>query len=95
MSKPEPAFDRVGYPTTETLVTIAKWPYPFEGFYDYIRKCWKHEYGRIWEEEGHMRMATGGWSANEGIIDAMQDNTLFWASKWQASYRGGLFVFKL
>lgn len=51
-------------------------------------------YGRVWEEEGKLMIATGGWSENEAAMDALQDNALFWAMFWEASRRGGLFIFR-
>jgi len=44
---------------------------------------------------GWYRLATRGWSGNERIICAMQDNLTFWEIAWMASFRGGLTVFRL
>ena len=51
-------------------------------------------YGRVWEEDGRVKVATGGWSDNEEMITALQGNFMFWAMFWESSHRGGLFVFR-
>lgn len=38
---------------------------------------------------------TGGWSGNESLIDALQQNALFWSFCWEMSARGGVHVFKV
>lgn len=38
-------------------------------------------------------IATGGWSGNESVIDALKANRFFWALSNVASFRGGLYIF--
>lgn len=38
---------------------------------------------------------TGGWSGNEDIICAMQENYLLWALTWQSTRTGGHYIFKI
>ena len=38
-------------------------------------------------------VSTGGWSGNESLIAAMQENFCFWAMCWVQSRRGGHFIF--
>ena len=38
---------------------------------------------------------TGGWSGNEDVIGALQQNLLFFAFFWQKSTRGGHYYFKI
>lgn len=39
-------------------------------------------------------LATGGWSGNERIIDAL-DGTMFHLRFWESSHRGGLYVYEV
>ncbi len=39
-------------------------------------------------------VATGGWSGNEDIIMALQENYVVWGITWQLSERGGRYVFE-
>ena len=39
--------------------------------------------------------STGGYSANEEAIGAMQENLLLWSQTWQRSERGGHYRFTL
>ena len=38
---------------------------------------------------------TGGWSGNEDVIGALQQNLLFWPFFWEKSTRGGHYYFKI
>lgn len=40
-----------------------------------------------------LRLATGGWSGNEELIDAMLGHPTAWALTWRLSARGGLHIF--
>ena len=98
--KPTPTFDSDGQPTEETLETIRQWPYPFTGLLDYVREAWRDDFGRTWVDvDEHkkpvLKLATGGWSANEDIARALRRNHMFRAALWQSSHRGGLDVYSL
>jgi hypothetical protein len=58
-----------------------------------ILKLWNHHYGRAVWRGGWLRLATGGWSENEAIVNHLP--RLFWTFYWHHSARGGLFVFKV
>jgi hypothetical protein len=91
----KPTFDSDGYPTDETLKIISEWDgNDVHGWVNYIREAWNHRCGRIWEDGGMIKFATGGWSGNESIIQAMTKNIL-WTMLWESSHRGGLEVLRL
>ena len=46
------------------------------------------------EEFKALEIATGGWSGNEQLINAME-KTVFWSVFWRASFSGGLHILKL
>lgn len=47
-----------------------------------------------WRQEGDIYyLSTGGWSGNEDIISAMQDNQMFWLMYWARTSRGGHYIF--
>lgn len=95
MSLPEPAFEKNGDPTDASLAIIEVWPYlDFLTLMDYVRKCWS-DYGRFERDGDFFILATGGHSANELVIGAMQKNFIFWATCWELSRRGGYFEFKI
>lgn len=96
MTGKHPAFDADGYPTDETELAIKTWDYrDVNGWLKYIREAWNQHYGRIWEENGMLKMATGGWSGNESIASAMRENRVLWALLWESSHRGGLLVLRM
>jgi len=84
----------------DSLVELIK---NFEGtvmdFFDLVEMCWIHEYGCMkrhnYGGEHRIYMATGGWSGNEDIIQAMRENkSWFWMMSWHRSERGGAFWFR-
>ena len=93
-----PEFDTMGYPTDDTIKAIAEWPYKdeggFEGLLDFVASAW--HWPRYWSREGRtIHASTGGWSGNESIIAALEENRVFWWMCWQQSRRGGHFVFEI
>ena len=49
-------------------------------------------------EDPHYRwtLVTGGWSGNEDIINALEENKhLFWQLNWTRSERGGRYEFEI
>lgn len=76
--------------------TIKCWNWSdHNGWIGFIRSVWKHDFGSIREEDGTLTLATGGWSENEQIIQAMMQNTMLWAILWESSHRGGLYVLRM
>ena len=87
------------YPTDEQLKEIECWPHKdFIGLAEFVVSIWN--YGHPWatlkgKKVKTLRLATGGWSGNENIIDALGKNLLFWSVCWQKSSKGGAYVFKI
>jgi hypothetical protein len=74
----------------------------FKGLMEFCRKAWKWEtYFNIKEDENESsktlicEISTGGWSGNESIIGALQDNMMFWMMCWEQSRRGGHYIFNV
>lgn len=108
MTTMSPEFDEDGYPTDHTLQMIADWSYDdLAGMLRFAEACFDKHYG-AWEHinldtingdgianQPCIRIATGGWSGNESVVDAMMLNRAFVAMHWEMSARGGLFIFNL
>ncbi len=93
-----PEFDADGYPTDHTLQMIADWAYDdLAGMLRFAEKCFDKHYGSWKMIMGGraLRVATGGWSGNESVVDAMMLNRAFVAGHWEMSARGGLYIFNL
>ena len=87
--------DGNGYPTELTLKRIREWPCEHTAeLLEYVRSLWTYK-DYATKQGKRYRFATGGWSGNEDLIAALQENYLFWALCWQLSARGGLHIFKV
>ncbi len=92
-----PSFDADGYPTEETLTAITTWPagrrYDLVSF---ICEAWHYPERAVHNEvRATLYLSTAGWSGNESIIAALQENIIFWTLYWFKSQRGGHFWFHL
>jgi hypothetical protein len=48
----------------------------------FVRSLWKYA-DWSWSQEGRrFSISTAGWSGNEELIEAMQENFIFWALCW-------------
>jgi hypothetical protein len=96
-----PSFDATGTASKKTLAAISTWQPDFNsrpiyaGLHEFLQACWNADYGKIFESEDddgekQICFATGGWSSNEAIMDALDKNSLFNTLAWDSSHRGGL-----
>lgn len=98
--------DQDGYPTDDEIEKIKKWngiKDPF-GLIDFLEHIWNWPDFGIEKEETKTEffdrpclkliLHTGGWSGNEEIIDALQNN-FFWPIFWVNSHRGGHYEFEI
>lgn len=76
------------------LIKLDSFKLSFSEFVDHIRNCYNEDYGKIDFDGTTLRISTGGWSGNEDILSALQDNIGFWTRYWCEVHRGGLFIFK-
>ena len=87
--------DANGYPEDAELEQIRKWdPMDFKGCMEFMRERWMHPSYFMGEQpDGTWKIATAGWSGNESMIYALEENPCFFALHWESSHRGGLYVF--
>lgn len=91
------------YPTEEEVEKVRAWtfegPESFEAFMVYVKSIgnyWPAADPFGWKQDGRTyHVSTGGWSGNEEILGAMQDNFIFWSVCWHQHNRGGHYVFTL
>jgi hypothetical protein len=84
------------YPTDDELLKIQNWPADdLDGLINYLRNdnIWHPTYGFSNFDGTRWILTTGGWSGNEEIIGAMQNNDMWWMMHWQSSERGGRYIF--
>ena len=91
------------YVTDEDYDTIKNWNYKdgYNRLMDYIKERWAYEnWG--WDKRKDIKsgkvfydIATGGWSENECLMSALQENRIFWGTCWEASRRGGAYLFSV
>ena len=96
------------YPTDEQLDRIRHWQQGIRELIEYLWSIWwmpdwgfKSKWGyssfprrRVLKLELH----TGGWSGNESIIEALQENkqgNIFWFMYWERSTKGGHYWFEI
>jgi hypothetical protein len=87
--------DDDGYPEESELKQIAEWPWQdIPGLLAFVRPRWS--YPNFWCTDGAvLKVSTGGWSGNEDLMRAMQQNRAFWSLCWMSSRRGGHYEFDL
>ena len=90
--------DEDGYPTDEELLKIREWKvdknFDIHELMDYAYSLWRYQDENYFKRIGNSyRLVTGGWSGNEDVIKALQNNLMFWLMYWESSDRGGLHTF--
>ena len=86
-----------GYPTKKELEKIKKWDFKDPmGLMNHVEELWNYPDRFVLTGKRVLRLylSTGGWSGNESIIEALQQNP-FWYFYWQKSQRGGHYWFKI
>jgi hypothetical protein len=81
--------------TDEVLQQIESWPHDdLAGLMNFVSShWWPHFLPQMNRIPGTgYRLATGGWSDNEVILQALQQNRMVWARYWRSSHRGGLCI---
>jgi len=97
--------DDEGYPTDSACKYISKWSYHhgYKSLLRFVRSLWYlsdwgwHEEPYEWYGEKGTKylISTAGWSGNESLISALEENRLFWVFCWQESRRGGHYEFRI
>ena len=89
--------DPNGYPDEAELEQVKSWPHTdLMGLMAFIQGRWWPAHGDCWKIRGrHYSISTWGWSGNESLVEALQQNRMFWALCWQSSKRGGHYTFEL
>ena len=92
----EELLDNEGYPTEYTLEKIKNWEirgdHDFLEIMEFIKSVW--HYPPYVTKEGNVYiLVTLGWSGNEDIIGAMEQNLRLHAFYWYSSQRGGKYIY--
>lgn len=97
--------DDDGYPTDSALDIIKLWHWSdVRGWFQFIENIWHlRSWGWSeglesddWDKDKQVyryNISTAGWSGNESIIHAMQENDMLWHMTWVQSRRGGHYIF--
>lgn len=99
--------DEDGYPTESCLEKIKNWPVgdSEEDLIEFIKSVWwatdwgwsesviNHPYRKNRKVKEY-QISTGGWSGNESLMKAFEEN-IIWHFVWQSSRRGGHYVFHI
>ena len=98
--------DDDGYPTDSALEIIKLWHWDdVTGWFEFVNSLWHlRSWGWSEGEEDHdyendkkvhrYHISTAGWSGNESLIYAMQENSMLWHITWVQSRRGGHYIFE-
>ena len=90
-----------GYPEDEELDQIRTWTpgpkwsgsEPWLGILRPVVSAWNRDMGRADWDGQVLTLVTGGWSGNEEVLGALEDNRCAWSMLWLSSHRGGKHTF--
>ncbi len=87
--------DPEGYPDEDDLRRVREWPLDAPcALMEFLRSRWRYADCGFWTQEGDtFSISTGGWSGNESLLSALEQNLPFWGMCWVSSRRGGHYVF--
>ena len=100
-TKPCEWLDADGYPVELTLTLLREWPQErgYKTILEFIHLLWRWpdivQIRTPWQGCTEYYFATGGWSGNESLIEALAENKMFMAACWLRTCRGGLHVFRV
>jgi hypothetical protein len=95
------------YPRESELEQIKNWDFKlgYKSMFEFIEGIWHiPDWGfRVYRTTDHLwdkkvtgvELHTGGWSGNESIIYALQQNFLFYSQCFHRSRRGGHYWFQI
>jgi hypothetical protein len=93
----EELVDDDGYPTEYALGRIANWEIcnvqDFVNLMKFIKSIWYYPECITNDENNAHTLITLGWSGNEDIIEAMENNVTLQFFYWYSSERGGKYVY--
>jgi hypothetical protein len=92
----DPILGEDGYPHESELRRIREWPWEggFRSLMEYVRRRWAYADAGYWEQQGdRFSISTAGWSGNEDIIGALEQNQMFHVLCPVAWRRGGHYVY--
>jgi hypothetical protein len=95
--------DDEGYPDEDDLKRVRNWPLnDMDGVFPFLRERWKYADAGYWsegfdpqdEDQPVYFISTAGWSGNESLIEALQENAngIFWAVRFVQHRRGGHYI---
>ena len=96
----KPLFDADGCLCDESLQAITDATGGTDQWLVCCGMVWDLRYGAVRKgcgDDGEylVEFVTGGWSNNEAIIVAMEENIAMWMCCWYGTKRGGLYQFEL
>lgn len=92
----DPILGDDGYPSEQELQRIRDWPWEggFRSLMAYVRERWAYADAGYWEQHGdRFAISTAGWSGNESMVSALEDNQMFSMLCPVAWRRGGHYVY--
>lgn len=92
----DPILGEDGYPHDLELKRIREWPWEdgFRSLMEYVRRRWAYAEHGYWTQEGdRFSISTAGWSGNESLVGALEQNNMFQTLCAWSWRRGGHYVY--